>query len=112
MADNSTSANVAGYVQAAAAVTGVIAGIIDAKKRREFQEKFAKYSADQQMALAQKVADAKTQTDKLAAISQAMVQYDLETTRQQTKREIITYAVAGGFALVLLVMVIVSIHKK
>lgn len=107
-----TGSNVAGYVQAAAIVGGVVANIIDAKKQREFQEKFAAYSLAQQMALADRIQAQANMTDKLAVLSKSIVEFDIENAKTKSRKDNIMYIIIGGMALLILGSAIYVSSKK
>ncbi len=107
-----SSGTIANYTQAAAVVGGTIAQIVDMKKQREFQEKFAKYSEDQQIALANKIAEATTQTEKLAILSQAMLSDAALQSNNSLKREILNYAIMGVGVLILVGVAAYVIIKR
>ena len=105
-------ADVSGYVQAAAVVGGVVANIVDAKKRRDFTEKFEQYSLAQQMALADRIQAAANETDKLAVLSKSMVEFDIEQQKAKARKENIAYIVMGGLAVLLLATAIITSVKN
>lgn len=106
-------ADVAGYVQAAAVVGGVVANILDAKKQREFNEKFQAYSLTQQIALADRIQAATTQTEKLAVLSRSIVEFDIANEKEKSRRQNIAYIVMGGIAVLLLgTAIIMSVKNK
>ncbi len=98
-----------GFVQVAAAVVSIgagiaqtIAGVKDAKKRREFEQSIAMLTLQQQEQLNAKILNAKTQNERLSILTNAVVQLRIGKEEQANKKELTTALVIIGGGIVLI----------
>ncbi len=108
--------NVIGVDDAVGALTGIastIAGISDANKRRDFQEKVARLTTQQQQQLNYDILRANTQTEKLSILNQGLTNYAIAVTTSASSSKTTLIIVAACMAGVLLIGgILLSIKGK
>ncbi len=98
--------NVIGVDDAVGALTGIastIAGIGDMKKRREFEQKVALLTTQQQQQLNYDILRANTQTERLAILNQGLTDYAIAVTTSASSSKTTLIIVAAAMAGVLLI---------
>jgi hypothetical protein len=103
-----SSLNVAGsVVEMGTAIANTIAGISDMNKRRRFEEALGQLTTQQQKELNEKLLRVNSQTDRMAIMSESVVQYAIANENSIARKDIALYIIAGSLALVVLVGAII-----
>ena len=102
----------------ASGIASTIASVSDQKKRAEFQENLAKLSLQQQGELEKEVQAAKTVTERIAILTNAVamirvaeVQGKLNKAPKNDTKQLL-FIIGGGFAVLLGVVIIKMIMRK
>jgi TolA-binding protein len=94
-------------------IVGTIAGVQDAKKNRELQEKLSKMSLEQQKELEQRLQDANTQIARLNIMYQTFAVLENQKLIDSRKNKQLTlFYFLGGGAMLLVGMAIIFKRKK
>lgn len=91
----------AAAVQAAVVIADTVNTIVSAAERRKYMEAFSMFSANQQILLADQVAAAQNQTEKLNILANAYYQSSISGQKDQFKKQTIQYAIIVGIALMI-----------
>lgn len=106
------AANVIGAsVQALTGIASTIAGISDMNKRREIERSLAVLNNQQKKQLDQQLLAAKTQTERLSILSNAVVNFAISNQQAANRTKMILFITAGVLATGLLTLVIIKMRK-
>ena len=81
-------------------------------QRRRFEQAFANLSLNEQMKLEAQVAAAKTESDRLAILSNNLVQFLISAQTANQKADTQMYIIAGGLGVVLMIVAVVFAIKS
>lgn len=114
-------ANVAsGIGEIGSVAISAISTINDVNKRRKFEQNFAQLTLEQQKGLELKLIDAKSQTERLALLTEYLTQLNTQrianlsnfySDREKSKRTTLLI-IAGGVALLGVIVAVVLIKNK
>lgn len=104
--------NYANIAQAVATIGQVVAGISDMNKRRKFEQTISLFSADQQIALSEKLMSAQTQTDRIAILTKTIADFTIQQEKVKSTKDVRLMIVAGGLVTVLIVVALVYALKR
>lgn len=89
-------------VQAAAVIAQTVSGIVDQTKRRQFEQSLAGLSLRQQEQLADKLRDANTQSDRMAIMSNSLLQFAIANENNASGADTKLLIIAGVLGIVLI----------
>jgi len=95
-------------------IVGTLAGLSDAKKNRELQEKLSKMSLQQQRELEERLQDANTQIARLNIMYQtfAVLENQKLVDERKNKQLRLFYFLGGGSMLLVAMAIIYNMRKK
>lgn len=99
-------------IAAASAIMGAVGKINDANKRRQFSQALTLLTNDQKIELNNRLIKATTQTDRLAILTDSIVEFTEQNESTAASKKIMMLFVAGGLGLVLLTITVIYYLKK
>ncbi len=103
---------VSAVVQIGTATAQTIASIQDMNKRRNFEQSLALLNSDQKNELEKQLMATNDRTARFGIMSGTMTQFLIANQTAGAKNDVLMYSVAGGLAIVLLVMVVIFVKRK